>query len=593
MDDITTKKEIRISHYIVFGVFAFFIFVQCILFHYSCFGYIAFSSLWKSPSEFFAFYGSKLLPAVFIASFIFLSKRYWWSIIMSVLIALWMIANIIYFRANELFINTDAMAMVDNMDGFWSSIWLYVNWECVAIFVISIFYVLFVSVMCRGGERNWRKYGISAGCAVLLYVVNLLVGSDYDMKHAPRPGDWPKYKGLFVTPRYAAAGYYALWESGYIEASSVLQYAVAESVFAIDKLIAGEPEIHFSDADYSLMDKLVNGENDEKSVAPKSNLIVIIVESLESWPIGLTDIYGTPVAPNLDRIIKGECLYCPNIKSQVLQGTSGDGQMIINTGLLPIQPGAACVKYGTNMYPGFAHLYACGGVLYPNNAWNQTVVSESYGYKFSRKPKPSTGKDEVIFDMLESYIDTSSSPYCVQAITISMHGPFDRIDYNALSFEDGFSNDLAKYFNCLHYTDSCIGLFWNKLENDSLLRNTTVGITGDHTVFKYSTLRDYQPYAEKYNMPIPKEESYCPLIIYSPEIKEHMEVNDLCFQMDIYPTIMHCIGATDYYWKGFGVNLTDSVVRNNRLITVDEAYSLSDKIIRSDFFRMRKEKDLP
>ena len=74
----------------------------------------------------------------------FLSKRYWWSIIMSVLVALWMIANIIYYRANELFINTDAMAMVDNMDGFWSSIWLYVNWECVVIFVISILYVLFI-----------------------------------------------------------------------------------------------------------------------------------------------------------------------------------------------------------------------------------------------------------------------------------------------------------------------------------------------------------------------------------------------------------------------------------------------------------------
>ena len=451
-NSILTVRKIGVvfPSVIVFFMLAFLIFLQCILFHYSCFGYIAFSSLWHTPSEFIAFYASKLLPAVFIASFIFLSKRYWWTIIMSVLIALWMIANIIYYRANELFINTDAISMVDNMSGFWSSIWLYINWECIVILISSIIYMLIVAIFHPKGEISWCKCFASLCCAFLLYFINLFWGTDYDSKNTPRPGNWPQYKGLFVAPRYAASGYYALWESGYIEASSVLQYAVAESVFAIDKLIAGEPEIYFSDADYSLIDKLVNGENNEKSVAPKSNLIVIIVESLESWPIGLNDIYSTPVAPNLDRIINGKCLYCPNIKSQVLQGTSGDGQMIINTGLLPIQPGAACVKYGTNMYPGFAYLYKGGGVLYPNNAWNQAVISKSYGYKFSIKSKPSTDKDEVVFDMLKSYVDTVCTPYSVQAITISMHGPFDRVDCRTLSFDEDCPSTLAKYFNCLH-----------------------------------------------------------------------------------------------------------------------------------------------
>lgn len=119
-NSILTVRKIGVvfPSVIVFFMLVFLIFLQCILFHYSCFGYIAFSSLWHAPSEFIAFYASKLLPAVFIVSFIFLSKRYWWTIIMSVLIALWMIANIIYYRANELFINADAVAMVDNMDGF-------------------------------------------------------------------------------------------------------------------------------------------------------------------------------------------------------------------------------------------------------------------------------------------------------------------------------------------------------------------------------------------------------------------------------------------------------------------------------------------
>ena len=78
--------------------------------------------------------------------------------------------------------------------------------------------------------------------------------------------------------------------------------------------------------------------------------------------------------------------------------------------------------------------------------------------------------------------------------------------------------------------------------------------------------------------------TFTPLIIYSPQIKENVQVTDTCYQMDIYPTILHLIGCKDYYWKGFGVNLMDSVARHNRPITEQEAYELSDKLIRSNYF---------
>ena len=41
--------------------------------------------------------------------------------------------------------------------------------------------------------------------------------------------------------------------------------------------------------------------------------------------------------------------------------------------------------------------------------------------------------------------------------------------------------------------------------------------------------------------------------------------------------------------KGFGVNLLDSVARHNRPITPEDAYDLSDKMIRADFFRKFEE----
>ena len=86
------------------------------------------------------------------------------------------------------------------------------------------------------------------------------------------------------------------------------------------------------------------------------------------------------------------------------------------------------------------------------------------------------------------------------------------------------------------------------------------------------------------NKYISSKENYCPLIIYSPQIEGNVQIDELCYQMDIFPTILHLIGCEDYYWKGFGVNLLDSVARRNRPITEKEAYELSDKLIRSNYF---------
>ena len=80
------------------------------------------------------------------------------------------------------------------------------------------------------------------------------------------------------------------------------------------------------------------------------------------------------------------------------------------------------------------------------------------------------------------------------------------------------------------------------------------------------------------------EEAFIPLIIYSPQIEASITITDTCYQMDIYPTIMHLIGCEGYYWKGFGINLIDSIARHNRPIDAAGANALSDKLIRCDYF---------
>ena len=96
----------------VFAFFALTIFVKCLLFHWFAFHSMLVSSLWKNPLAFFNFYCPKLTIAIFIASFVLISKRYYWTVVVSFLIDIWMTANVLYFNANGLFIDFPAITLI-------------------------------------------------------------------------------------------------------------------------------------------------------------------------------------------------------------------------------------------------------------------------------------------------------------------------------------------------------------------------------------------------------------------------------------------------------------------------------------------------
>ena len=50
--------------------------------------------------------------------------------------------------------------------------------------------------------------------------------------------------------------------------------------------------------------------------------------------------------------------------------------------------------------------------------------------------------------------------------------------------------------------------------------------------------------------------------------------------------VLYRLGVDEYHWKGFGINLLSDTTGNEqkRLITEDEAFVLSDKLIRNNYF---------
>lgn len=329
---------------------------------------------------------------------------------------------------------------------------------------------------------------------------------------------------------------------------------------------------------------------DKEQPHPTKNIIFLLVESLESWVIDATDEENRLIAPNLHNLVHQDAnLYCDKICSEVRDGVSGDGQMIVNTGILPLPRGAVCMLYGNqNTFPNWAHLYEQSMMFVSNKnaVWNQDVMTYKYGYRQQTTPHTMRFWDDAnLLDSLSFSLDTiTASSYCCQVITVSTHTPFGGHDAADLHFAADIPTILKKYLSCIHYTDSCIGIIIQDMHTKENLENDVLFITGDHTIFKSSLLQEFKPYAKAHNLPIQTGKNYVPLIVYSPSIRERTEVTEECYQMDIYPTLLHLIGCEDYYWKGFGVNLLDSVARQHRPCTEEEAYRLSDKLIRSNYF---------
>lgn len=591
------------AQWCVFVLFALSILIKCILFHWECFHSVLISSLWKNPLEFIRFWGGKLIPALFCASFVFLSKKKWWTIIANILIDVWLIANMFYYKANSLFLSYETMKMADNMSGFWDSLYSYLGWDIYVFPVITILYII-----CYLPFRNLQNNrNIILFVCFIIFSVSLSVFDNFC--YAKTMQGWANeteataqvHSQMLAGERFhyyypfGFVYYYAKVEVcfdyntfvyAYVKNYSIITYFPATFIFNFMRP-AGKI-MSLSKEDITRIEPLFHFNNTD-SISPKTNLIFILFESLESWP--LKEVCGHMYMPYLSSLLGREhILYCENLKSQVMHGNSADGQMIGVAGILPISNGATCRLYADNIFASYAECYKNAAIVNPApGSWGQSKVT--YGYQFKELIEPGKGvhwEDEDLMDKMKQYADSTADLFCVLGITVTSHVPFSYGSRHPKYTIEEMPLVMSAYLNCLSYCDSCIAILFDAvLSNEKLKYNTVIVISGDHTIFR-SVNKEMDDFALKNSICMQTTKTYTPLIIYSPYIKENIQITDTCYQMDIYPTIMHLIGCEDYYWKGVGVNLLDSVARNNRLLSEKEAYELSDKLIRSNYFATLK-----
>ncbi len=561
---VTACRQSKYATFYLFCLFAFSLFMQCMLFHWAAFHSIMVSSLWKNPAAFWSYYLPKIGISFFLAAFVFLTRRKGWTIVVSLLVNVWIIAELIYYRSTRIFIGAHSFLLLGNMDGFWDCLPMYMDAYMGWLLVPTLLTILAVYLF------HTEKHSL-LGFAVVLTVSLIADMTTCNLYQHRHHFYFCSLQESFIDD---------IFRSDINE--RIPQNLSALHAFAYDMKHLGaipfEKKPHLTEEELSDIALFIQPYN--TVTQPATPLVLILVESLETWAI------RPDITPNLCRFIDQHpsVLHATRVKSQTKGGQSGDGQMIFNTGLLPVAEGAACNRFANHVFPSLSEPYERTAMIQPGtlSIWNQ--YNMNLAYHIDTAYLNSSSRDARTFTLLDSI--ATHYDY-ILAITMATHTPFEASStiYPVPNLPTDMPTAMANYLHSLHYTDSCWGAFLLRIDTDSTLHNTTIGIMGDHIIFNPAQRQEFQTYCDKTGLDFTPQEAYTTLVVYSPTIQEKTVIDTLTYQMDAYPTLLHRIGGEAYYWQGFGADLLDTSACAHRPLTEPCAYQLSDKLIQADYFR--------
>lgn len=471
---------------------------------------------------------------------LFTSKRRW-TYVVAILLNVWFIGNLMYFRSYGDVLNRWCLQNASNMEGIWSSILPFLHWGDLFFPCVTLLWIVLSETIKRGFLLPlWKRTIIAVIAFVTCCLPQTLICKKAELPLSP------------LNSYYADLSMGRVW---YLHTFGAITHFANETVNLLARREGNITPI--------AEEELAGYTQTPDSVTEQGNLLIIIFESLEDWTIGL-QVNGQEVTPNINRLVAHPMTGHYPITAQVKEGKSSDAQLSIFNGLLPIQNGAASMRYSTNTYPSFvkysqAHskkLFAA----YSYHMWNQQMNALAYGFDTLFAEDVS---DYTIMDSVISSYAYHERPFILTAITMASHSPFTKYaDSSSLSISDTEYDDThVRYLKCVHYTDSAIGRVIDSIMEDSTLASTTrIVITGDHPIFDLVTS--------------------VPFIIYDP-FAQPVKVSRPLYQMDIYTTLVERMHIATP-WHGLGKNISDTCGYTSEEIKNLE--SLSDRMIRTNYF---------
>ena len=425
--------------------------------------------------------------------------------------------------------------------------------------------------------KSKNKYIYIVPLIVFVALVHIANGSAFYLKGKGKVDSvWERYTNsngyayYFSMNGLIALGIYSIIETTW-EAQEPTMQEIAKIENYLDKY-----DNHYTDNTYS--------------VSERKNLILIIVESLNSWVINFK-IDNMEVTPFLNQLCcQSNSIVALKMQPQVKDGRSSDAHFIYNTGILPLKKGAVAMRYGKSIYPSLAKAlnnyttieFICDDAKF----WNQKVTASSYGFKkiYDRNNMPHHGSDVAqdgdMFQLASSTLEKVKQPFYAQLVTISMHQPYDKpiVPATTISRSNKYSAKIKNYLEVVHYCDSELESFIKDLKEANLYDNSVIAIVSDHNEMNKNIPEDRE---DMY----PEDQEIAMIILNAPCTLSYQEKLG---QIDVYPTLLDIMGANHYAWKGLGQSIFRK--KENKPTNPGEMWDISSLLITKKYFSYNDEK---
>lgn len=313
---------------------------------------------------------------------------------------------------------------------------------------------------------------------------------------------------------------------------------------------------------------------DSTALRKPKNLIVILCESLESWVIN-REVEGKELTPYINSLIADSTtFYAPHVVTQVGDGRSIDGQLLILTGLMPMINRAYAYNTTDNRFFSLpyamkeenaaSYLFTCDKPY----VWNQALVAKAFGIDSlihskdfvidetagpSKRLSDGSFFRQIVGKLKEGKIWPEGSNVFLMAVTYSGHNPFKLPDHlKKLTLTGDYPEIIKNYMITANYTDSSLKHLIDYLKSRGDWEDTMVVITGDHEGLASDRKTALKNPA---SAGVVDPRQHTPLIILNSPVAGKYEKE--MGQVDIYSTILDLLGKKDYPWQGLGFSVFD------------------------------------
>lgn len=516
---------------------------------------------------------------LFVVPLLLIKKKSYLHFIPYTLVSVLVLANVWYSRYFYTYIAPALYLEFKNVNELSDNIYSIIEYSDLIIVItslIAIVYYIKFHKQFKDIQRKERAYlsiiALASGVTIVvgMFISHYIINSKY----------------FTVTTDILKEDFYYSYK--YSNTENTFKYGMWYSLTV--QFIMSENKT-YSKEKLKELQPLIHGIVNKTATRPPKNLILIIVESLLSYPTHRS-VNGIEITPILNKLVQEGAYYNGKMESQIQLGESSDGQMIYLTGLLPKEKQITILDYFNNTFLALPQLlkeqnrHFHSNMIIPTSAqiWRQDGMCIKYGFDSLFSKKEYKGEvthkwlnDKELFEYATSKIDSTNSPSFTVVLTSSTHSPYYRFyEPGNITLPANYSTEFKSYLSNVHYMDKYLGIFLESLKEKGAYDNSLIIITSDHGI-----------HHEMLNPQEIEIANTLPLYIVNAPVEIHKSADLPITQADLFPTILDLMNIKSK-WRGIGNSLLtpDSILNSKREKDRNrKGRQISDIILDSNYFK--------